>query len=454
MKKTLLILMILLIAASAFAQPKLLKPVDPAILGRGNTVIADPGGYQSFFNNPAGFAKDDQFTILSLNPWLFTDKATVSILTSPEEKAAEIATAVQPGQPIGDDIAAWLAPLTNVELEAILTEIGVTAGDIALAGGTDAYFASLSQADKITVMGILFETPGFPVTAEDLGLPSGSARVGTSMGIAYTGGGLGLGLFGIVDAELNGDNIMTAEGTATAQLSLHAGYAMTFDLDVIKIHAGIQARPTIKFSTTVDASFIPEVMSGGTSVFATLADKPGNVSAGVGIDIGVIVDVWWFEFGVSAMNILSISTENPATINQISADPGMLLPDGSIADNLVKDISLNFGIGFHPVIPGISEIIDPAVYIDFQDINGVIEAVQDAADGEEAEALLKLVKVGVDVKLLNFLRAKVGYADGYFTVGAGLELSPFHVSVAATFGALSYDEVSDFGIAAEVAIRF
>ena len=90
------------------------------------------------------------------------------------------------------------------------------------------------------------------------------------------------------------------------------------------------------------------------------------------------------------------------------------------------------------------------------DINGVIAAAKLAGDDTEAAKaeILDLVKIGADVKLLSFLRARAGFADGYFTLGAGIELPFINVNLASTFGTPNIEDISDFGLAAEVAIRF
>ena len=451
MKRVIILITIFTISASLFAQPKLLAPVDPAIMGRGFTAVADPGGYQAFFHNPAGFAKEDQFTLLSLNPWIFTDKDTIEILQNPKATADNLETQFTDSAENPDieaEIQAWFDKKTTEELAAILNDAGYTQQDIYEAGGVDAFFASLTQEELISLAGIVLEDPTFPVDKEKLNLPSGAARVGTSAGIAFTSGGFAIGAFGIVDAQLEGPNILAAEGRATAQITLHAGYAHTFDLNLIKLRTGLQVRPTILYNVNVDSSFLPEIMNGGAQIVDYLLNKEGVASFGLGVDAGVIVDIWWFNFGVSAMNLLSYMNEQPASLNDIKDNPSMLFPETEPA--FKENLALNFGVGFHPQFGPLSALLDPAIYVDFQDINGVIEA---AGAGDD-KALLDMIKIGADVKLLSFLRAKAGFADGYFTLGAGLDLPLINVSVAANFGALQVDDISDFGVTAEVAFRF
>ena len=147
------------------------------------------------------------------------------------------------------------------------------------------------------------------------------------------------------------------------------------NLGIMQVYAGAQVRPTLVYTTQVDASFIPEVMNSSGDLVNTLLNKPGIAAFGAGLDAGVIVDFWWLNFGLSADNLLSfMKIQDNVTIQNILDDPGSLIPETK--PEIVQNIALNFGIGLHPKIGNLNKLLDPAIYVDFQDINGVIDILK------------------------------------------------------------------------------
>ena len=48
-------------------------PMSPEVLGRGGSAIADAHGYDSLFNNPAGFSRDpSSMTLSSTSVWVYS----------------------------------------------------------------------------------------------------------------------------------------------------------------------------------------------------------------------------------------------------------------------------------------------------------------------------------------------------------------------------------------------
>ncbi|MBN1647811.1 MAG: hypothetical protein JW874_07250 [Spirochaetales bacterium] len=451
MKKIYTILIMLIISAGILSAqtpiPGLLSPVDPAILGRGNTAVAEPGAYQAFFTNPAGFALENMFTVLSLNPWLFSDKNTIDLLRDPNGTVDDI-EATLADEDVQAEIQNWIDSQTPEELLAILQEAGV---DVTTTEEAEAWFEGDLTVDQyLEIAPVVLEDDDFPVSEDELGLPSGSARAGVSAGIAFTHKGFAIGLFALVDAQLEGPNIFDTTGTATVQATMHVGYAHSFDFGFMKLHAGAQIRPTMIFRTVVTSQFLDNIISSGGDVYEQLLEQPGVAGFGIGLDAGIIAEIWWFKVGISAMNLLSVMNwDDTVTLGDLAGNFSSMFPSENQIADPETNIKLNFGLSFHPVIPVITKLLDPALYVDFQDLNGIIEAYN---DGDE-EALLDLVNIGLDVKLISILRAKVGYSSGYFTAGVALDIPVINISVATTFGTLEADDISDFGIAAEIAIR-
>ncbi|MBN2049983.1 MAG: hypothetical protein JW760_06015, partial [Spirochaetales bacterium] len=106
------------------------------------------------------------------------------------------------------------------------------------------------------------------------------------------------------------------------------------------------------------------------------------------------------------------------------------------------------GASFHPDLGGLSAIIDPEVSVEFSDVVNALAA------GEKID-FLSTLKFGANARLLRFIDLSAGYYAGYASAGLGLDLLFFNVNVAgflkATDTAVGY---SDYGVSAEVALRF
>ncbi len=68
----------LISAAENPGDPLRIFPISAETAGRGGTSVSTSSGYTSMIYNPAGFAAEDKsFTLLSLNPWIYTGAADV-----------------------------------------------------------------------------------------------------------------------------------------------------------------------------------------------------------------------------------------------------------------------------------------------------------------------------------------------------------------------------------------
>ncbi|HKJ85121.1 MAG TPA: hypothetical protein VKA06_03545, partial [Spirochaetia bacterium] len=55
-------------------------PENPVVMGRGGSFTATAAGYNSFFYNPAGFARGGELTLASANVWAFMDRELVDLV--------------------------------------------------------------------------------------------------------------------------------------------------------------------------------------------------------------------------------------------------------------------------------------------------------------------------------------------------------------------------------------
>jgi len=445
MKKILFITLLILISVTALFSQSVLTVAE----GRGGTGVANPGHYPSFFMNPAGFALDSGLTILGVNGWAYSDQATMDLIRNPETASANTDAVITDNTA---EIEAWFDDKSDEELTAIIQDAGYTEQDIANSDtngnhldDTLEFFNSLTDDEIISIIGLVIAEDDFPLSAEELGLPSGAMRLGTSAGFAFTAGGLGLGFFTIADFNIEGDNILAIEGAAEAKLQLNLGYAHEFNFGLFKVIPGIQARPFTSLFAPIDVSLMTAVMNGNDMVntIMSLSTRQGNAIA---LDVGVIVDIWWFDIGFSVFDFFGTKiTYRNTTMGEALDD---IFASGTDGEYII-DPTYNLGLAFNPSIPIIKRIIDPTLYIDFQNLGGVIDAMND-----DPEAAKDLVSIGLDMKLLNFLNLRAGYAGGYYTLGTGFDILIFEANIAAKFDALNYNDVSNFGIMADLVIRF
>ncbi len=445
MKKLFILLLLILVAGALMAQNYVL-PVDPNILGKGNATIAEPNDFASFFYNPAGFAKNKGFNLINATPWIFTDMATINLLTNPEEFASGIETQMADTD-VQADIVDWFADQTTESLALVLLDAGYSELDIITAGGPSTFFENLTEDEILSIIGVVIAQEDFPISAATLGLPSGAARVGMHNGIYFVGGQIGLGVFSALELELEGDNILTAAGGINETISFHVGLGLTIiDTDLLKLYVGGQIRTFIGVNASISIDTIKLFMGGENEPLEILNDINGIRYAGFGLDAGAILELGWFNFGLSVFDVpATLTVYEEAIIASILADAEFLVG----ASEYKQPMRLNFGVGFHPEIPIISGLLNPTLYIDFQDLVSVIVAAKEA----DVYGLIDLINIGAEVTLLSFINARAGFTNGYYTVGAGINLGFIQINAATIFGALELEDVSDFGVTFELALR-
>lgn len=76
-----ILVMFTLAPVSTFGEDRLepASPKDPRTMALGGAFVAMSQGYQSFFGNPAGFAGPREFTLASVNPWVYVSPTTDNI---------------------------------------------------------------------------------------------------------------------------------------------------------------------------------------------------------------------------------------------------------------------------------------------------------------------------------------------------------------------------------------
>jgi hypothetical protein len=362
-------------------------PLDPAVMGRGESLVADATGWDSFFYNPAGFSRQNgSFTLADTTSWIYA---------RPDEL--------------------------------------MTLGQAALA-------ATPSAADLLSFM-----------SAQVTG---GGIGAGMSAGIGYVGNGLGLGAMFVVDSLLSGPSLLGLSGDATATLGFVGGLSFPFELGGITIHLGGAVRPMVRLHVPLggaDALALLSAVAGGTDILSALSGAPALYGVGIGLDLGTIVELGWFDLGVSVRDLggtqfrYAGSTFGAAT-SALGAE--FKFPAGStVTDTYTIPMDIRVGMAFHPDLGTLSGVIDPSVSVDLDNVVGAVTG---------AASVWSLLHAGVNVKLLSLFTVSAGLDQGYVTAGAGLKLLFLDINAAVftrELGAHLGDKPNS-GVTLDVALRW
>ena len=494
----LLIAMLCLVSFAAFGQdedpvriePPFL-PKNPIVIGQGGSFTANAEGYNSFFQNPAGFARKDEFTLLGANPWVYTTKPLIDwlvddnnpLMAAAQSQGASTMQAKALTQAEEDQLATYLSDvgiemdLGRVDWSAIqvpttvsdVTNIpeGATAEDVInlVAEGTlavdeaalaaaypDTDFANMT-AEELTAFteAIVADIAGdliIQVAEQAMDLPPGFFEVGANIGISFITGGFGLGAFGLVSGSFDGNSILSTSGAVEVTGAGVVGYAHTFDIGSLDLHVGADFRPMYKFKTPFAPSdLIKGMIRGEMPSIDLLFNAPGFVATTFGIDLGAIVDLGPLSVGIAVKDLFNTKYEWHAhNISGITG--GSLLPgDDSIVSESITPMSVNIGASFHPDFGKLSVLLDPVFHVDIRNV-AFVKEYYDAFDP------LELLNFGAEITVLSILNARAGFNGGYFTGGVGVDLPFLEAHVAGVVDATSFDDIANFGLSAEIALRF
>lgn len=329
-------------------------PVSAVLMGKGGSEVADVSGYDSLFLNPAGFSRG--------NGSLTLGAASSWIYSRPD---------------------------------ALLTfEEGMIAGS----SGTSQTLSFMN--DQVTTGGI---------------------GAGSSLGIGYVGNGLGLGMAVIVDSYMSGSTLLGVEGDLTATVGFIGGISVPFDVLGVKVHVGGDIRPMIRvhvpLTNTVALSALMSIANGG-DVLAALGSANALYGAGVGVDLGAIAELGWFNLGVSVRDLAGTtfrySSSTFSTLQSSLASQAAFPSSGSsVSDTYTIPMNVAAGISFHPDFGSFTNIVDPSISID-------MEYIVQTLTGEQS--VWTALHAGAELRLLSLFSVRAGLNQGYVTAGGGVRL--------------------------------
>ena len=287
--------------------------------------------------------------------------------------------------------------------------------------------------DTATMTGLLEDL----ITENGLG-------AGASIGASWTGKGFGAGVTIVTDEVLAGTTLLGANMTSRTEANGVVGLAFPFRMGPVTLKVGADARAFYRIealggSWSARDILIPILSDPNADFMQILGDQPIAAGMGFAADVGAIMELGPFMLGATYRNIgFGITLDETKKLKDVLDGN---LPMGGTTAYTLKD-ELSAGLGFRWE----NRVLSPSIYAEVTDIIPIISDLN-AAWGR--------MHVGGELKLFNFLAARAGLNQGYFTVGAGIDFLIIEVDAAFFTEELGYSP-GDFGrsgIALEIALR-
>jgi hypothetical protein len=269
-----------------------------------------------------------------------------------------------------------------------------------------------------------FHSPA-PASLLEEEVTSGGFGMGSAAGIGWVGRGLGLGAVLGVDSYLWGPTAAEAKGRLTADLQFVGGLAVKAFQD--RLWLGADVRPLIRLAVPVDYNamfgFYDALGSGGDPL-AALESCPALHGFGFGIDLGALLELGGWRFGLSVRDFLGTSiVYRQSTFGEVRdalrKTGGFPSNGAAVVPNPVIPMELSLGLSYRFDFG--SRTIDPVVHASFSDLIAVIQ-------GERSP--WTALHLGAEVRLWRFLALRAGLNQGYLTFGGGLRMPLLELNAA------------------------
>jgi len=535
-KKNLLIVVVMatMVAAGAFAQVDPFFPPNPATIGRGGSFTADAQGYNAFFYNPAGFAGKNEFTLLSVNMYAVMDRRlldaiwkvavaqqqldfsaytkgiqsrdtagslqslldaskfytdALAILT-PEQVQTKVQGSVFQAEMASLSSQGLLVP--GVDLSKITSyEQAVAALDPKILANPALLAATLDTFTNILIYGVAGEynaaakstlTAALDSALAEAAsvLPKGNLDLGAAVGMAWTGSGIGIGVFSQADITMRtpskvgsrAGTILDAKGRAMWNVTLAAGFA--FDLiDGIKL--GVALRPTIlsygDFSPLGIMSIVSKASPTPQQIFSAVVPAGAYKTFYIGVDVGTLIKIEDFTIGITLKDLIPYKLKYYQYKDYNAFLESMPFKSGTnaVADSeglyFIPPFKINAGIQWHPDLKEGAKLFDIKAGVDMFDVLGFIRyaanvAKNDASILVDEYNFLDMFGIGAEMKFFDFLSVRGGFYKRTATVGLGFRLLFVDLNVAGLFRGLDLSEgtktpgFTEAGVSLELALRF
>ena len=239
--------------------------------------------------------------------------------------------------------------------------------------------------------------------------------------LSFTAAGFGFGIF-VDDVIHTSGNGLSANVINQAVINIAMGYGHSFELPLdFSIDIGAMIHFSyMAYNKSIGAGrIIDELKKDNPDFLNLLTGTPMMAGFAFPIDLGVNVGMpLGFDFSVVARNLngkyYMTAFED---IDDMGSSP---FGGGSRKDfSFTTDWSLDAGLGWHVD----TWYLSPGIAVDFVDIVGFAE------DEATWKGLLDHLKIGAELRVLSFLELRGGLNQGYWTLGASVDLYAVRMDV-------------------------
>jgi len=287
-------------------------PLNPSLMGKGESDVADAHGYDALFTNPAGFSRDNgSFTLLSTSSWVYSRPD--ALLSLGEAEAAGTATSTS------------LLSFMNTQVTTGGFGAGASAGIGYVGNGLGLGMAFIADS-----------------------LVSGPSLFGLNGDLTGTLGFIGGLSFPVV----------------LGPARIHLGGDVR---PMIRVHVPVSGATAL--------GVLSAVATGGDALSA-LNSASALYGVGIGLDFGSIVELGWFSLGASVRDLggtqFRYATSSfGSTMNALGSQ--IKFPTGTdVADTYTIPMDVRVGAAFHPDFGTVSAIVDPSLSVDLDNVVGAV----------------------------------------------------------------------------------
>jgi len=270
---------------------------------------------------------------------------------------------------------------------------------------------------------------------------------GASLGMGWSGKGIGAGLTLVSDALATGTSYSDASMVVRNQADAVFGVAWPLVLGPFTLNFGIDVRAFYRLDSSGGWSFadLASAYLSDSGITAGIGALAVNGGYGLAVDTGATIEVGALSAGVMVRDYGYKFYMGNSTVGDI-AESGAFPLNGENAYSLIPRYSAGLALKF-----GKGTSLASSFYLEAEDpMNFIAEAQADF------EASLELLHIGAELEFLNFITMRAGFNQGLLSLGAGMDFALLELD-AALFTEKTSDATSGpgrSGISIQAAIRF
>ncbi len=275
------------------------------------------------------------------------------------------------------------------------------------------------------VKGPVFDITNLIVSADMSGLPALLQGIYTGLDMlgpvsfGYVGNGLGLGIYTNTYSTLSSSGPLTVKADAGTEVILSGGYSMRFPMPENHI---LDAGMLLKGTFRGEISFEESALTIMNIDLASLINKPFAFITGVGVDAGLRYSFRnQFTVGLVGRDLYSPTLHNTYTDFNLFSSGGTALT----VQHGVVPFSLDLGVMYSPDMESRNIFIsDIKIYLDYYDILDFWLYPSLAVNP------FLHIGIGSEITMLSILDVRIGFNEGLFSAGLGLDLYYFKLNMA------------------------